>query len=245
MRKVLEATGGDVDKFDKSVRSKVVTAYKKNIGEGGNGAARGALREYLLANGYTEAKISQEIVAKSDTAKKFQEALCLGDEEAEYRALGDLLDAGIYDTELQTLYQNRVKSIDAGDYSTGEMVNPVSGQITSGFGYRNSPGGIGSTNHKGIDIAVPEGTDVAAADGGTITKVDYNGSRGVYVEVTHGNGRKTRYQHLSGYYVQKGDVVKKGQTIAASGNTGHSTGPHLHFEVLEGGTPVNPMNYLK
>lgn len=245
MRKVLEATGGDVDKFDKSVRSKVVTAYKKNIGEGGNGAARGALREYLLANGYTEAKISQEIVAKSDTAKKFQEALCLGDEEAEYRALGDLLDAGIYDTELQTLYQNRVKSIDAGDYSTGEMVNPVSGQITSGFGYRSSPGGIGSTNHKGIDIAVPEGTDVAAADGGTITKVDYNGSRGVYVEVTHGNGRKTRYQHLSGYYVQKGDVVKKGQTIAASGNTGHSTGPHLHFEVLEGGTPVNPMNYLK
>lgn len=245
MRKVLEATGGDVDKFDKSVRSKVVTAYKKNIGEGGNGAARGALREYLLSNGYTEAKISQEIVAKSDTAKKFQEALCLGDEEAEYRALGDLLDAGIYDTELQTLYQNRVKSIDAGDYSTGEMVNPVSGQITSGFGYRSSPGGIGSTNHKGIDIAVPEGTDVAAADGGTITKVDYNGSRGVYVEVTHGNGRKTRYQHLSGYYVQKGDVVKKGQTIAASGNTGHSTGPHLHFEVLEGGTPVNPMNYLK
>ena len=245
MRKVLEATGGDVDKFDKSVRSKVVTAYKKNIGEGGTGAARGALREYLLANGYTEAKISQEIVAKSDTAKKFQEALCLGDEEAEYRALGDLLDAGIYDTELQTLYQNRVKSIDAGDYSTGEMVNPVSGQITSGFGYRSSPGGIGSTNHKGIDIAVPEGTDVAAADGGTITKVDYNGSRGVYVEVTHGNGRKTRYQHLSGYYVQKGDVVKKGQTIAASGNTGHSTGPHLHFEVLEGGTPVNPMNYLK
>ena len=245
MRKVLEATGGDVDKFDKSVRSKVVTAYKKNIGEGGNGAARGALREYLLANGYTEAKISQEIVAKSDTAKKFQEALCLGDEEAEYRALGDLLDAGIYDAELQTLYQNRVKSIDAGDYSTGEMVNPVSGQITSGFGYRSSPGGIGSTNHKGIDIAVPEGTDVAAADGGTITKVDYNGSRGVYVEVTHGNGRKTRYQHLSGYYVQKGDVVKKGQTIAASGNTGHSTGPHLHFEVLEGGTPVNPMNYLK
>lgn len=245
MRKVLEATGGDVDKFDKSVRSKVVTAYKKNIGEGGNGAARGALREYLLANGYTEAKISQEIVAKSDTAKKFQEALCLGDEEAEYRALGDLLDAGIYDTEIQTLYQNRVKSIDAGDYSTGEMVNPVSGQITSGFGYRSSPGGIGSTNHKGIDIAVPEGTDVAAADGGTITKVDYNGSRGVYVEVTHGNGRKTRYQHLSGYYVQKGDVVKKGQTIAASGNTGHSTGPHLHFEVLEGGTPVNPMNYLK
>lgn len=245
MRKVLEATGGDVDKFDKSVQSKVVTAYKKNIGEGGNGAARGALREYLLANGYTEAKISQEIVAKSDTAKKFQEALCLGDEEAEYMALGDLLDAGIYDTEIQTLYQNRVKSIDAGEYSTGELVNPVSGQVTSGFGYRSSPGGIGSTNHKGVDIAVPEGTDVAAADGGTITKIDYNGSRGCYVEITHGNGRKTRYQHLSGYYVQKGDVVKKGQTIAASGNTGHSTGPHLHFEVLEGGTPVNPMNYLK
>ena len=245
MRKVLEAAGGDVDKFDKSVQSKVITNYKKNIGSDGDGRVMRKLREYLLDNGYTEAKISQEIIAKSDTAKEFQKALCTGDEDAEYLALAHLLVAGIYDTEIQTLYQNRVRAIDATDYSTGEFVNPVSGTITSGFGYRSSPGGIGSTNHKGIDIAVAEGTDVAAADGGKVTKTDYNSARGYYVEITHGNGRKTRYQHLKGWYVQTGDVVAKGQTIAASGNTGNSTGPHLHFEVMEGSTYVDPMTYLK
>ena len=246
MRKAYEAVGGDMDRFDDAMLKKTKEYLKKNIGEGGDAKKLAKYREYLIKEySYTEAKISNEIIAKSETAKKFQVSLCEADEDTAVNTLAQLIDAGVSYEDFVQLYENRVKSIDAGDYSTGEMVNPVSGQITSGFGYRSSPGGIGSTNHKGIDIAVPEGTDVAAADGGTITKVDYNGSRGVYVEVTHGNGRKTRYQHLSGYYVQKGDVVKKGQTIAASGNTGHSTGPHLHFEVLEGGTPVNPMNYLK
>lgn len=246
MRKAYEAVGGDMDRFDDAMLKKTKEYLKKNIGEGGDAKKLAKYREYLIKEySYTEAKISNEIIAKSETAKKFQVSLCEADEDTAVNTLSQLIDAGVNYEDFVQLYENRYKAIKPGDYSTGEMVNPVSGQITSGFGYRNSPGGIGSTNHKGIDIAVPEGTDVAAADGGTITKVDYNGSRGVYVEVTHGNGRKTRYQHLSGYYVQKGDVVKKGQTIAASGNTGHSTGPHLHFEVLEGGTPVNPMNYLK
>lgn len=246
MRKAYEAVGGDMDRFDDAMLKKTKEYLKKNIGEGGDAKKLAKYREYLIKEySYTEAKISNEIIAKSETAKKFQVSLCEADEDTAVNTLSQLIDAGVNYEDFVQLYENRYKAIKPGDYSTGEMVNPVSGQITSGFGYRSSPGGIGSTNHKGIDIAVPEGTDVAAADGGTITKVDYNGSRGVYVEVTHGNGRKTRYQHLSGYYVQKGDVVKKGQTIAASGNTGHSTGPHLHFEVLEGGTPVNPMNYLK
>ena len=245
MRKVLEATGGDVDKFDKSVRSKVVTAYKKNIGEGGNGAARGALREYLLANGYTEAKISQEIVAKSDTAKEFQKAACAGDENKMYLEMFHLFNAGVQESDIQALYANRTKSIKAGDYSTGEFSAPVNGRISSGFGYRNSPGGIGSTNHKGIDIAVPLNSDVAAADGGKVVSATWSGGYGYMVTIDHGNGRRTQYAHLNGYYVQKGDSVSKGQIIAKSGSTGNSTGPHLHFEVRENGTPVNPMNYLK
>lgn len=245
MRKVLEATGGDVDKFDKSVQSKVVTAYKKNIGEDGNGAARGALREYLLANGYTEAKISQEIVAKSDTAKEFQKAACAGDENKMYLEMFHLFNAGVQENDIQALYANRTKSIKAGDYSTGEFSAPVNGRISSGFGYRNSPGGIGSTNHKGIDIAVPLNSDVAAADGGKVVSATWSGGYGYMVTIDHGNGRRTQYAHLNGYYVQKGDSVSKGQIIAKSGSTGNSTGPHLHFEVRENGTPVNPMNYLK
>ena len=246
MRKAYEAVGGDMDRFDDAMLKKTKEYLKKNIGEGGDAKKLAKYREYLIKEySYTEAKISNEIIAKSETAKKFQVSLCEADEDTAVNTLSQLIDAGVSYEDFVQLYENRYKAIKPGDYSTGEMVNPVSGQITSGFGYRNSPGGIGSTNHKGIDIAVPEGTDVAAADGGKVSKVEYNNSRGFYVEISHGNGRVTRYQHLKGWYVQKGDAISKGQIIAASGNTGHSTGPHLHFEVLEGGTPVNPMNYLK
>ena len=246
MRKAYEAVGGDMDRFDDAMLKKTKEYLKKNIGEGGDAKKLAKYREYLIKEySYTEAKISNEIIAKSETAKKFQVSLCEADEDTAVNTLSQLIDAGVSYEDFVQLYENRYKAIKPGDYSTGELANPVTGQITSGFGYRNSPGGIGSTNHKGIDIAVPEGTDVAAADGGKVSKVEYNNSRGFYVEISHGNGRVTRYQHLKGWYVQKGDAISKGQIIAASGNTGHSTGPHLHFEVLEGGTPVNPMNYLK
>lgn len=246
MRKAYEAVGGDMDRFDDAMLKKTKEYLKKNIGEGGDAKKLAKYREYLIKEySYTEAKISNEIIAKSETAKKFQVSLCEADEDTAVNTLSQLIDAGVSYEDFVQLYENRYKAIKPGDYSTGELANPVTGQITSGFGYRNSPGGIGSTNHKGIDIAVPEGTDVAAADGGKVSKVEYNNSRGFYVEISHGNGRVTRYQHLKGWYVQKGDAISKGQIIAASGNTGHSTGPHLHFEVLENGTPVNPMNYLK
>lgn len=246
MRATLEAAGGDVDKFDESVQSKVKTAYKKTIGENAENAdLRGEYRDYLLSTGYTEEQISQEIVAKSDTAKAFQIALCTGDEEAEYLSLAYLLSAGIHDADIQALYQNRNRAIDADDYSTGEFAIPLNGRISSEFGYRDPVTGSDSGNHKGIDIAAAEGTDIVAADGGKVVKVAYDNARGYYVDISHGNGRTTRYQHLSGYYVQKGDAISKGQIIAAVGSTGDVTGPHLHFEVRENGTPVDPMIYFR
>ena len=116
--------------------------------------------------------------------------------------------------------------------------------VTSGFGGRTSPGGVGSTNHKGIDIGAGAGSPIYAADGGIVASAGWNVARGYYVIVTHSNGMSTLYQHCSALYTSAGKYVSKGQTIAAVGSTGYSTGPHLHFEVWVNGVPVDPMGYL-
>jgi len=125
------------------------------------------------------------------------------------------------------------------------MLNPIDGgTVTSGFGARSSPGGIGSTNHDGIDIGVPEGTTVRAALSGKVTVAGPNGGYGNYVEIQHDGGLTTFYAHLSTIGVRTGQKVSRGQQIAKSGNTGSSTGPHLHFGVHRKGVPVNPAEYL-
>lgn len=123
-------------------------------------------------------------------------------------------------------------------------VKPLSGTITSRFGYRNSPGGIGSTNHKGLDISGRNGTTIKSAAGGTVIFAGYKGSLGNLVIIDSGKGVKTYYGHCSKLYVSKGQKVKAGEKIAAVGQTGAATGPHLHFEVRVNGTAVNPQRYL-
>lgn len=125
---------------------------------------------------------------------------------------------------------------------TGSFSWPVSGRITSSFGYRYI---FGSTSyHSGIDIAVPYGTSIKAADGGTVTFAGYKGSYGYLVTINHGNGKVTYYGHNSKLLVSAGDQVYKGQVIAKAGSTGRSTGSHCHFEVRINGTAVNPRSYL-
>ncbi len=127
---------------------------------------------------------------------------------------------------------------------TGTFRWPTTGRITSRFGGRSSPGGIGSTNHKGIDIAVPRGTPIYAADGGTVTYAGWMGGYGYLVQIDHGNGYVTRYGHNSSLTVSVGQKVYKGQQIARAGSTGNSTGNHCHFEVRYNGVAKNPLNYL-
>lgn len=125
------------------------------------------------------------------------------------------------------------------------MVWPcASTRVTSGFGKRNSPTAGASTYHKGIDIGASTGTAIYAAASGTVTEAGYSSSRGNYVVIYHSNGVSTAYMHCSALYVSSGDKVSQGQTIAAVGSTGISTGPHLHFSVIEDGTYVNPRNYV-
>ena len=129
-------------------------------------------------------------------------------------------------------------------HPTGTFRWPVSGRITSYFGGRKSPGGIGSTNHKGIDIAAPRGTPVYAADGGTVTYAGWMSGYGYLVRIDHGNGYVTYYGHNSSLTVSVGQHVYKGQQIARVGSTGNSTGNHCHFEVRYNGVAKNPLNYL-
>ena len=122
--------------------------------------------------------------------------------------------------------------------STGSYSWPCSGTITSRYGYRSR--GF----HTGLDIAVPYGTAIKAADGGTVTFAGRQGGYGNLVIITHDNGSQTYYAHNSSLVVSVGDKVYKGQTVAKAGSTGNSTGNHCHFEIRIGGKTVNPLNYL-
>lgn len=128
----------------------------------------------------------------------------------------------------------------------GMFTHPCPGYsgISSEFGWREAPIAGASTNHKGIDLAAPMGTPIYAAAAGTVTTARYSSSAGNWVVINHGNGLQTYYMHASALYVSEGQTVSKGQNIAAVGSTGQSTGPHLHFQVMQNGTPVNPRNYL-
>lgn len=122
---------------------------------------------------------------------------------------------------------------------------PASKRITSYFGPRKQPTAGASTNHKGIDIGAASGTAIIASAGGVVTTSTYSKSAGNYIVISHGGGMSTVYMHCSKLYVGVGATVKQGQTIAAVGSTGYSTGPHLHFGVIKNGTYVNPLGYVK
>lgn len=121
---------------------------------------------------------------------------------------------------------------------------PVSGRISSPFGYRSSPTRGASTYHKGVDIAVSMGTQILATKEGKVVTATYSSSAGNYVAIYHGGGIYSYYMHCSSLDVSAGDKVKKGQVIARVGSTGISTGPHLHFAIYKGGQYVNPMYYV-
>ncbi len=122
---------------------------------------------------------------------------------------------------------------------------PVSaGHISSGFGRRTDPITGRFSIHSGLDFAAPRGTPIHAVGAGVVTFSGRNGAYGNMVEISHGNGLKTRYAHASVLKVSKGDLVQKGQEIAAVGSTGRSTGAHLHLEVYRNGMAVNPARYL-
>ena len=171
--------------------------------------------------------------------------------KAEYEAEEDALDAKIAEAERKYAAQIAAQQRPSGGgASIGNLKLqwPCSSRrITSYFGYRSagSTNGVGSTNHKGIDIgAVGYTTPIVAVAAGTVTISQYSRSAGEYVAVSHGNGVRSVYMHLSSRAVTVGQTVSKGQKLGISGSTGNSTGPHLHFGLIVNGVYVDPLKYL-
>jgi murein DD-endopeptidase MepM/ murein hydrolase activator NlpD len=121
---------------------------------------------------------------------------------------------------------------------------PVNGWISSRFGYRKSPFSGRREFHKGLDIAAKNGTPVVATADGVVNFCGPKSFYGKNILINHGHGIVTSYAHLSKTLVKKGDKVKRGDTVGLVGNTGRSTGPHVHYEVRLNGIPVNPRKYV-
>ncbi len=121
---------------------------------------------------------------------------------------------------------------------------PTRGWLTSGFGVRLDPASAESSMHRGLDIAAPSGAPVLAPADGTVLYAGVDDAYGKVLVIDHGFGVVTRYGHLQEIFVAPGDRVKRGARIAAVGNTGRSTGPHLHYEVRVAGIPENPRWFL-
>ena len=190
-------------------------------------------------------KVADEKKLIIEARKKDQEKLlqsAVGERDIAERAYQELLD-----TSRQI--ERMIRSIQSGGKGnpgsgSGAMMWPINGSITSPFGTRIHPIFGTSRFHSGLDIGADYGDAVAAADGGVVIFSGWMGGYGKAVIIDHGRGISTLYGHNSELMVGEGQSVRKGQTIAAAGSTGYSTGPHVHFEVRLNGEPTNPMNYL-
>lgn len=146
--------------------------------------------------------------------------------------------------ETRTRIGNAQTIFEASKVSGGDLINPIPGApLSSRYGPRDVK--IGSKNHKGLDFSVGVGTPVKASHDGIVTVAGSVSGYGNAIYIDRGDGLQTRYGHLSRFKVKNGDRVVAGQDIADSGNTGRSSGPHLHFEVRLNGKPVDPLPYLR
>ena len=192
----------------------------------GTGGIGGASTVPDIAKTAGNKKEDDEKIAVSETP---------GELLKEMRRLDELLDKQIrLVVELRSEFMNQAYgAVSSVVNPTAETPNiwPVAGPISSYYGYRTSPGGIGSTFHEGVDIAGDYGTPISATAAGTVTQAGWVGGYGYLVEVKHADGIVTRYGHNSAVLVYEGQHVDQGSMIALMGSTGNSTGPHCHYEV--------------
>jgi murein DD-endopeptidase MepM/ murein hydrolase activator NlpD len=139
----------------------------------------------------------------------------------------------------------RMEALERGLKSIPQIMPASLDYISSGFGYRADPFTGGGAFHAGLDFRGPMGAPIYSAAAGTVKFVGQQQGYGNVVEIDHGNGLMTRYAHMSGFRAQPGQRVAAGQVVGLIGNTGRSTGPHLHFEVRINDRPVNPRPFLE
>jgi murein DD-endopeptidase MepM/ murein hydrolase activator NlpD len=128
--------------------------------------------------------------------------------------------------------------------TAGGLQHPARGEIDAKFGFREHPLLHTVRLHSGVDYSGAYGDPIAAAGAGTVTAAGREGGYGIYVRIDHGNGLQTAYAHLLNYNVKPGQCVSEGEVIGRLGNTGISTKPHLHFEVLQNNRFIDPSSLL-
>ncbi len=165
-----------------------------------------------------------------------------------FAGLENDLDMLIRQTELQKQSYDEIINIleeEASRRDCTPTIRPLKGGfLSSRFGRRMDPFTGRITRHKGVDYFARTGTPVMSSADGVITMAKKNGSMGLTIEVNHGNGFKTRYAHLAKMHVRRGQRIKRGEILGAVGNTGRSTGPHLHYEVIFRKQHRDPLNYI-
>ena len=242
----------DREKLDEYVATKVQIAETERILEQDH-------EELLDLQEQTEAKhasVEELLAAKQSELKNVEAQLAeaeqaVSDYEEDLRKQENSIKA--IEAEMKRKEEEAKKKAEASGqtYQTRNIGDisftwpcPASSRITSNFGARSSPTEGASSNHKGIDIGAPTGTNIVAAASGTVVVSTYSYSAGNYIMVNHGGGVYTVYMHASKLLASVGDTVEKGEVIAKVGSTGYSTGPHLHFGIRVNGTYVNPRQYV-
>lgn len=195
-----------------------------------------------------EQLLQQEPLVQSDNpVNTFKGEIAAEKSTSNYATLVIRIDEAVKDSalkeqsviELWEMLSDRQSLLSATPY-----IKPARGPIGSRFGYRIDPINGKQKMHAGVDIVASPGTPVRAPADGVISFAGWDEQFGKLVSIDHGYGVLTRYAHNSQIYVQVGQKVTKFDVISATGNTGRSTGPHLHYEVRVNGIPVNPMNYI-
>lgn len=223
----------------------------KLVMPGNLGAVRETLAQWLVRDAdFVSAfsAVGRAVSGEGGIADSLSDAYVavFGRNEAK-EASGDLIGAEISGDEAAALLAQR----ELPEFAAREQhilgfdyVSPLTGEMTSPFGWREHPTTGEETFHYGVDLAASEGTDVACFADGTVGVVGDNVELGKYVTVNHENGVSTLYAHCSAVKVKSGAEVKKGETVACVGSTGNATGAHLHFEIHDGEEYLNPVYYL-
>ncbi len=199
-----------------------------------------ALKELEIA---AESK-KKEVEASKAKQEKILDKMA-NDRDTAERAYQELLEASRQVEQMIRQSRYQVSEGKGSGKSTGTMIWPIDGPITSPFGWRTHPIFGTSIFHSGLDIGGDYGMPVVAADGGVVIYAGWISGYGNAVIIDHGNGVSSLYGHNQSLVVSEGQSVSQGQLISYCGSTGNSTGPHVHFEVRENGTPVSPYNYLR
>lgn len=206
-------------------------------------------KELKITYEYYEIALNNEVLATVDTMEEAQEIVAeANDEKLTITEKNTENIEEVNTTTLDVAKSTVMKTEETTEETSIANINgvkiasvPVTGVVSSRYGSVSS---LRVSTHTGLDIAAPYGTAIKAVADGTVTFAAYSGSYGYLVKIDHGNGVETWYGHTSKMYVKAGEKVNAGDTIAAVGSTGNSTGNHLHLEIRINGKHVNPQKYL-